>query len=178
MALFLAAYALRASAIDIASPLTLLPVLRDWAFLSFLTIIFVVDLQDMVVFDSVSLSAAGFAFAANVALGDDPKNLLVGAVVGGGFFFLQYVLSRGRWIGGGDIRLGVMMGMMLGFPLVILALFAAYMIGACVALGLMAAGKARWNGQMAFGTFLGIATVLAMFFGRQALVWYASLLGF
>ncbi len=40
----------------------------------------------------------------------------VAAVVGAGFFLLQYVVSRGRWIGGGDIRIGAMMGMMLGFP--------------------------------------------------------------
>ncbi|MFA5853908.1 MAG: prepilin peptidase [Patescibacteria group bacterium] len=177
MVLFLAACALRISAIDFTVPLSLLPLLRDWVFISFLTIIFVVDLRDMVVFDSVTLPAAAFALFVNIVLGHDAVNLLLAAVVGAGFFLLQYVVSRGRWIGGGDIRIGAMMGAMLGFPLVILALFAAYIVGAFVALGLMAAGKAKWTGQMAFGTFLSVATVLAMFFGQHAMNWYASLLG-
>jgi len=69
-----------------------------------------------------------------------------------------------------------MMGMMLGFPGVVLALFAAYITGALVALGLLAAGKARWSGQMAFGTFLSVGTVLALFFGQPIMAWYASLL--
>lgn len=178
MALFLTAAFLRAPMIDSAMPMTFLPLLRDAAFISFLTIVFVVDLRDMVVFDSVTLPAAGIAFLANLALGFDPISLLLAAAIGAGFFLLQYVVSRGRWIGGGDIRIGAMMGMMLGFPLIILALFAAYIVGALVALGLMAAGKAKWTGQMAFGTFLSVATVLALFFGQDAMNWYAVLLGF
>lgn len=177
MALFLLAGLLRAPTIDVAAPFTLLPFLRDWIFISFLTVVFVIDLRDMVVFDSVTLPAAGLAFLINIVLGHDVLNLLLAAVVGAGFFLLQYVVSRGRWIGGGDIRIGAMMGMMLGFPLVILALFAAYIVGAIVALGLMAAGKAKWTGQMAFGTFLSVATVLALFFGQDAMNWYATLLG-
>jgi prepilin signal peptidase PulO-like enzyme (type II secretory pathway) len=153
-----------------------LPLLRDWIFISFLTVVFVIDLRHGG-FDSVTLPAAGLAFLINIVLGHDVLNLLLAAVVGAGFFLLQYIVSRGRWIGGGDIRIGAMMGMMLGFPLVILALFAAYIVGAIVALGLMAAGKAKWTGQMAFGTFLSVATVLALFFGQDAMNWYATLLG-
>ncbi len=178
MALFLAAYALHAASLGPDGTASLLPLLRDWFFIAVLTIIFVVDLRDMVVFDSVTLPAAAIAFLANVALGAKPLNLLLAAAIGAGFFLLQYVISRGRWIGGGDIRIGAMMGMMLGFPQVILALFVAYMTGALVAVSLLAAGKAKWTGQMAFGTFLSVATVLALFFGQQAMNWYASLLGY
>lgn len=177
-ALFLAAYALHAPAIVAGGSLSLLPLLRDWFFIAVLTIVFVVDLRDMVVFDSVTLPAAAIAFLANVALGADPLNLLLAAAIGAGFFLLQYAISRGRWIGGGDIRIGAMMGMMLGFPQVILALFAAYIGGALVAVGLLAAGRAKWTGQMAFGTFLSAATVLVLFFGQPAIDWYASLLGY
>lgn len=151
-------------------------ILRDWLFIAALTVIFVIDLLDMTVFDSVTLPMIALAFIFNLALGMNPLNLLMAAAVGGGFFLLQYVISRGRWIGGGDIRIGAMLGMMLGFPGVILALFLAYVGGAITALGLLAAGRARWSGQMAFGTFLSVAAVATMFFGPGVLAWYASLL--
>ncbi len=176
MALFVASFLLHESAVGISHDV--FATLRDWFFIAVLTVVFVIDLRDMVVFDSVTLPAAAIAFVANVALGADPLNLLLAAAVGGGFFLVQYVVSRGRWIGGGDIRIGAMMGMMLGFPQVLLALFAAYVLGALAAIGLLAAGKAKWSGRMAFGTFLSVATIAVLFFGRPALGWYASLLGF
>jgi len=156
----------------------LLLMARDWIFIAALTTIFVIDLRDMVVFDSVTLPMIVIAFLFNLAAGADPLNLFLASLAGAGFFLFQYVISRGRWIGGGDIRIGGMMGMMLGFPGVVLALFAAYITGALAALGLLAAGKARWSGQMAFGTFLSVGTLLALFFGQRIMVWYASMLAF
>lgn len=152
--------------------------LRDWVFIAALMIVFVIDLRDMVVFDSVTLPMVVVAFLFNFAAGHDPRNLFLAALAGAGFFLFQYVISNGRWIGGGDIRIGGMMGMMLGFPGVVLALFMSYVIGAVAALGLLAAGKARWSGQMAFGTFLSVGTVLVLFFGQPIMAWYASLLAF
>lgn len=156
----------------------LLPMLRDWVFIAGLTVIFVIDLLDMVVFDTVAIPMAVVAFAFSLAAGAKPLDLLLGALVGGGFFLLQYAVSKGRWIGGGDIRIGAMMGMMLGFPGVLLALFISYVTGALTALVLLAMGKAKWSGQMAFGTFLSVGTVLTLFFGQHVLAWYASLLSF
>ncbi len=174
--LFLAAYFARGGEAGLAAqPLVFL---RDALFIAGLTVIFVIDLLDMVVFDSVTLPLAALAFLLNLALGAHPLNLVLAAIVGGGFFMLQYVVSRGRWIGGGDIRIGAMMGMMLGFPRILLAVFAAYMVGALVALALIAAGKARWSGRIAFGTFLSLATVGTLLFGQPLLDWYASLLGY
>jgi len=175
MALFLCAFWLRGGEAGVFGG-DLLLMVRDWIFIAALTVIFVIDLRDMVVFDSVTLPMIAIAFLLNLAAGADPANLLVAALTGAGFFLFQYLVSRGAWIGGGDIRIGGMMGMMLGFPGVVLALFAAYVIGALAALGLLAAGKARWSGQMAFGTFLSVGTVLALFFGQPIMAWYASLL--
>jgi len=177
MLLFLTAFWLRGGDAGVLSGGFLL-MARDWVFIAALTIVFVVDLRDMVVFDSVTLPMIVIAFLFNFAAGADPVNLFLAALAGAGFFLFQYAVSRGRWVGGGDIRIGGMMGMMLGFPGVLLALFAAYVTGAVAALGLLAAGKARWSGQMAFGTFLSVGTVLALFFGQRIMAWYASLLAF
>jgi prepilin signal peptidase PulO-like enzyme (type II secretory pathway) len=176
MFLFLTAFWLRGGDAGVLSG-GLLLTLRDWVFIAALTVVFVVDLRDMVVFDSVTLPMIAIAFLFNLAAGVDPINLFLAALAGAGFFLFQYVVSRGRWIGGGDVRIGGMMGMMLGFPGVLLALFASYILGALFALGLLAGGKARWGGQMAFGTFLSVGTVLALFFGQDIMAWYVSMLG-
>jgi prepilin signal peptidase PulO-like enzyme (type II secretory pathway) len=176
-ALFLLAYCLHGGEVGLlngAAP----ALLRDWLFIAGLTVIFVVDLLDMVVFDSVTIPLAIIAFFFNLALGANPLDLLLAALIGGGFFLLQYVVSRGRWIGGGDIRIGAMMGMMLGFQGVLAALFLSYISGAIIGLALMAAGKAKWTSHLAFGTFLSGATIIILFFGHSLLAWYASFLSF
>ena len=176
MALFLTAYWLRGGDAGVLGGTTLL-MLRDWLFIAALTVVFVVDLLDMVVFDSVVLPMAAIAFLLNVAVGMPWQGLLLASAIGAGFFLLQYLISRGRWVGGGDVRIGAMMGAMLGVPGVVLALFVSYVAGALVALGLLASGKARWSGQMAFGTFLSIGTLVALFFGTSIMAWYAAFVG-
>jgi len=174
-ALFLTAFWLHGGAVGLLGG-EALPILRDWLFVAGLTVVFVIDLKDMVVFDSVTIPMAVLAFIFSLATGAQPLNLLLAALVGGGFFLVQYAVSRGRWIGGGDIRIGAMMGMMLGFPGVLLALFLSYVGGALTALVLLALGKAKWSSQMAFGTFLSAATLVVLFFGQRLLAWYASFL--
>lgn len=174
-ALFAAAFAVHGGEVGVLGG-GLPALLRDWVFIAGLTVIFVVDLKDMLVFDSVVLPMAAVAFFFNLATGGRALGLLLAAAVGGGFFLLQYAVSKGRWIGGGDIRIGAMMGLMLGFPGILLALFLSYVMGALTALGLLVAGKAKWSSQMAFGTFLSVGTLLTLFFGQRVLAWYASLL--
>ncbi len=175
MVLFLTAYAVRGGTAGLFGG-EWLGFVRDLVFISALTVIFVVDLLDMVVFDSVTLPMIGVAAAFNLAMGADPLTLLWAVLAGSGFFLFQYLVSRGRWIGGGDIRIGAMIGAMLGFPGVVAALFIAYVIGALTALALLAMKKTTWSSQLAFGTFLSLATAAVLLYGDRLWGWYAGLL--
>ncbi|MBT6691130.1 prepilin peptidase [Candidatus Parcubacteria bacterium] len=146
-----------------------------WAMTAFLIIIFVYDLKYYLVLDIVVLPAVVIAFIVNLFLGFSFLNLLLAAVVGGGFFLLQFVVSKGRWIGGGDIRVGLLMGALLGWPQLLTALFAAYMLGAVISVGLLAADKKNWSDKVPFGTFLSVATFLVLLYGNQLVHWYWSL---
>ena len=99
-------------------------------------------------------------------------SMLLAAFVASGFFFLQFVISKGRWIGGGDIRLGLLMGVILGWPNILVALMLAYVLGAVVGLLLVATRKADMKSAVPFGTFLTVATVVAMFYGNRIVEWY------
>ena len=147
-------------------------------FSSFLIIIFVYDLKYYLILDEVVIPAAIFAFLVNLSLGLSFWNLALAGLIGGGFFLIQFLISKGRWIGGGDIRLGVLMGLMLGFPLILVAFFVAYLVGAIVGLVLISLGKKKMSSQIPFGTFLSAATFFTFLYGQEFFDWYLNLINY
>jgi len=111
----------------------------------------------------------------NLALGFSLWNLLVSGIIGSGFFLLQFLISGGKWIGGGDIRLGLLMGLALGWPGVIAAIIISYFLGSLVGLGLIAAGKKRWGSEIPLGVFLAAGTIIDLFWQERILDWYWNL---
>lgn len=91
------------------------------------------------------------------------------------FFFLMHHFSQGRWVGGGDAKLGFVLGLWLGWPLGFLGLFAAYIIGAVVGAGLMLFKKITLKSQVPFGPFLIVGAWLAYIWGDRILEWYGVL---
>lgn len=153
-----------------------LHVLRYWIFLAYLVIIFVYDLRHMLIIDRFTIPAMIFAILMNVWLGTVPAwSILVGALVLAGFFWVQFLVSRGTWVGGGDIRMGALMGFMLGLEQGLVALFLAYVLGAAVGLMMMASGKATRKTPVPFGSFLAVATVAVLLFGQSLIGWYFGL---
>jgi len=151
--------------------------LRDVFFLTVLIVIFVYDwLYQEVLVNLVWLAVIiGFLFNYYYH-GFSVDSMVIGAFAAGGFFGLQYLISRGRWIGGGDVRLGFMMGVWLGWPSVIWALFVAYVLGAVAAVYLLVAKKAKRDTKLAFGTFLAIGTLCAIYHGEEMVNWYMNLI--
>lgn len=150
---------------------------RDSIILFLLLFTFVYDLLYQEILDEVTLYPAVILFVLSLVFDwKSVESLLFGMLAGAGFFLLQYVLSKGRWIGGGDIRLGAFMGVILGWPLILVALLLAYVGGAIISLGLIAFNKKKMKSQVPFGTFLTIATVAAIFWGDSLVSWYIKFL--
>ena len=147
------------------------------AYASFLIVIFVYDLRKYLILDSVIVPASILAILGNILLGGSWRSMLLAAVAGAGFFALQFIVSGGRWIGGGDIRLGALMGLMLSWPMVIVALMIAYILGSISGLALILSGTKTLKSKIPFGTFLSFATFLTLLYGDQLLSWYLGLLG-
>lgn len=92
------------------------------------------------------------------------------ALIGGGFFALQWVLSRGRWVGSGDIGLGLGLGFLAGSVTnIFLALGVAYVVGAIVASGLLLLGRKKRSDAVAFAPFLAAGGFIVVFFGEVLL---------
>ncbi|MBI4090963.1 MAG: prepilin peptidase [Candidatus Komeilibacteria bacterium] len=143
----------------------------------FLILIFAYDLMHYLILDSVILLSAIVTFIGNLLLGVSWSSMLIAGSVTAGFFAAQFVLSRGRWIGGGDIRLGFLMGVMLGWPVVLAALFISYVAGSIIGVGLIAFGKKTLQSKVPFGTFLTAATFVSLFWGQELITWYLGKLG-
>jgi prepilin signal peptidase PulO-like enzyme (type II secretory pathway) len=87
------------------------------------------------------------------------------------FFFGLIWISRGKWIGGGDVKLGFLVGAIVGWPKILFVLFFAYLIGAIASLVLIALKKKTWKSQIPFGPFLVTGTLIVMFFSEQIQFW-------
>jgi prepilin signal peptidase PulO-like enzyme (type II secretory pathway) len=92
------------------------------------------------------------------------------------FFFLAIILiSSGYWMGLGDFKLAILMGLFLGFPKILVALFLAFLIGAIIGVALIISGKRTLKSQIPFGPFLVLGTFLALFFGKKIIDCYLNL---
>jgi leader peptidase (prepilin peptidase) / N-methyltransferase len=165
------------NSVQITNYKLLITVFRDWFIISIMIIIFIYDLRWYLILDRVTLPACFIVFLFNLYLGINWQNLLISGIIGGSFFLLQYVVSRGKWIGGGDIRLGLLMGFALGWPNILLAILLAYIIGAFISIGLIISKKKGWDSQIPLGIFLSTATIITLFWGSNILNWYFNILG-
>ncbi len=96
-----------------------------------------------------------------------------GLLVGGGLFYVLFQVSGGKWIGGGDVKLGYALGVSVGGPWnSLLLLFVASLLGTAVTLPLLVTKKAKASTRIPFGPFLIIAAVIVKLFGASILTWY------
>jgi leader peptidase (prepilin peptidase) / N-methyltransferase len=102
---------------------------------------------------------------------------LAAAVIISGLFWLLHKISKGKWIGYGDVKLAIPLGLLAGTPLkAFLLLFAASTIGMVIALPMIMRGKATGKTKLPFGPLLIAGTILVVLFGARAIDWYLSLL--
>jgi len=104
------------------------------------------------------------------------ESFVYGIILGFSFFAFQYFVSKGRWIGGGDVRLGLFIGALLGWEKTVLAVLVAYWLGAFFGLFLLFSKKGKMNSEVPLGTFLTAGTLFAMYFGEYIINWYFKFL--
>ncbi len=107
----------------------------------------------------------------------DLAKLTASIATASGVFYLLYELSKGKWLGFGDVRLGLLTGNLLADPaLSLLMIFLASLGGSLAALPLLASGRKKLSSQLPYGPFLIAATFIAYLFGQNLINWYEKLL--
>ncbi|MEX0877641.1 MAG: prepilin peptidase [Candidatus Spechtbacterales bacterium] len=90
-------------------------------------------------------------------------------------FALMHFLSKGRAMGFGDVKLAFFMGLFLGYPAVLTAMFIAFLMGAIIGMGLMVLGRSTMKSRVPFGPFLVAGTLMALFWSESLSSWYINL---
>ena len=148
----------------------------------FLIIIFVYDFKhyiipDKIIFPAILIMGSWYLLA-SIAFDFYTKNNMLNGIysaLGASLFFLFMVLvSQGKWMGMGDVKLAFFMGLFLGFPKIITALVLAVFIGAAIGVILIFFGKKNLKSKIPFGPFLVAGTFLTLFFEHEIMNFYLS----
>lgn len=145
-------------------------------YIAILLAIAVMDLERMVVLNSVIFPATAVALFLSPLLPDvgllDP---LYGALLGFGALLAAYLLSRGG-MGAGDVKLAACIGAANGFPLVLVSLVLAILSAGTVAVFLLTAKLKGRKDVMPFGTFLATAAIVTLLWGQTIQDTYLDLI--
>lgn len=97
----------------------------------------------------------------------------MGLVAFGGLFYILFQVSQGKWIGGGDVKLGFVLGAWLANPLLsLLAIFVASLVGSLVAVGISLRKPLTRQTKLPFGPLLIFGFIIAFLFGAQLIAAY------
>ncbi len=135
-------------------------------------------LPDKIVFPLIALAVV---YVVSVAAYEGDWKLALsaasGALVISGLFYLIFQISNGKWIGGGDVKLGVVLGLLAGGVVPsFLLLFVASLAGLAATVPMVVQGKAHRKTQLPFGPFLIAGLIVVVLFGANIIDWYSGLL--
>jgi leader peptidase (prepilin peptidase) / N-methyltransferase len=138
---------------------------------SSLIAIFFIDLEhgiipNKIVYPAVIISLLYLAVFHTTSL---PQYIL-SALAAFVFFFLLYVFTKKKGMGLGDVKFALLMGLILGFPGIVIALYIAFLTGAFIACMLVLWRKKKFGGgTVPFGPFLVLGTLISLFVG--GIIW-------
>ncbi len=131
-----------------------------------------IDLSHQIIPDVITLPGIILGVAANLVTGRVTWiESLLGIAAGAGIFVVIILASRGG-MGGGDMKLGAMLGAFLGWKLGLLAILLGVLAGGVVALGLLLLGRKGRKEAIPFGPFLALGGAVTFLWGDTLLGWY------
>lgn len=142
------------------------------------------DAKWFLLLDTMNITLAGVSLVyatLSVVVGGGEVGQTVVSIVGSvaimsGIYGALYLVSRGEWIGFGDVKLGIGLGLLLmTWQQAFIGLFAANLIGCLIILPGMMTGKLTRKSRIPFGPFLIAGTVVGVLWGQSIISWYLTL---
>ncbi len=117
-------------------------------------------LPDKIIFPGIAISVLySVFFEPNYFF----ERLLTGLGLAG-FFAIMYVISHGEWIGFGDVKLALFVGLLTGFLLGMFSMLTAIWVGAFWGIGMMLMSRASMKTALPFGCFICSTTIISIIF--------------
>lgn len=138
------------------------------------------ELPDKVVFPLIAVTAlffvGKFIVAGDMSVGTMMLEALYAVAPIAGTYGLLYFISKGAWVGFGDVKLGIALGLLLGWQGALVALVLANFIGFLFVLPGLVSKKLDKGSHVPFGPFLILASVISMLYGSYLVDAYLQLL--
>lgn len=102
-------------------------------------------------------------------------NRIAGMVFGFVFFGILALISRGRGMGLGDVKLSVALGAVFGWPDIVLLTIIAFILGSVFGVAAIVRKKKNLKSVLPFGPFLAVAALVVFFLGDAIIRGYFKL---
>lgn len=140
---------------------------------SLLVVVFIYDLKTQMtpeafVWAALIISALGGWYFGDFGF----LNMLYGGLIGGGILAFLVLVSKEKWMGSGDIKIGLILGFLTGFPVAIFGVFAAFLLGSIAGLIYMKVTNKTMKDTLPFAPFLILSTFISILFGNLVINWY------
>ncbi len=101
-------------------------------------------------------------------------NGIIGGAIGFVFLLIPMLIYQ-KGMGAGDVKLAGLIGMVTGFPMVLVAMFIGVFSGGFVAIMLLLFKIKGRKDAIPYGAFLGFSSIVTLFWGNDILHWYLGL---
>ena len=128
-----------------------------------LIVISIIDWKTFLIPDSLVYFGIGLTFLWQI-FRVNFWNYVLSAIIVSAFFWALVIFSNEKWMGAGDAKLAFWLGLLLGFPQILVALFIAFFSGAIIGLILITFQKKTLKAQIPFGPFLNFSTLLVLIY--------------
>lgn len=156
-------------------------------FLVLLAVLVISDLKwmllpDKIVFPLIFLGMVDAGLRVSLQTGAGlvvyASHVTLGIISLAGIYWLLYTFSKGKWVGYGDVKLSIFIGVVLGWQKTLLVFMLANTIGFLVVAPALALKLLTRKSRVPFGPFLIAGFVIAGLFGDAIIKWYLNLLVF
>ncbi len=144
---------------------------------SILIVVFVYDLKHELILEefvwvALALTLAGAWYFGGFGVFD----MLLGGLICGGIPAILVFVSKEKWMGAGDIKLGFLLGALVGYPQAIFLLFCSFILGSIVGIILLSTKKKGIKDSVPFAPFLILAGLTTLIWGNYFINWYLGYL--
>lgn len=157
--------------------LRIIPILYYLFIVSVLVVVGIIDVKHFLIPTTLTLAATLVSLIYNYfnfssAVFVDHVLAAFSAAI---FFGIIVLVTLRRGMGEGDIFLAFLIGMVLGLKSTLIAIFAAFMLGAIIAILLIILGRKKFGQAVPFGPFLIMGFLVSLYWGEFLLNWYLML---
>jgi leader peptidase (prepilin peptidase)/N-methyltransferase len=149
-------------------------------FITLLIVITFIDFAHQIILDKVILFGMLLGFILGILNNQNIISMLLGSILGGTILYVIAIfgnlLFKKESMGGGDIKFSAMLGIFLGWKLMLLTIFLGFIFASIIGIVFIYLSKAKMDNKIPFGPFLSLASVVSLFLGEDIINWYLNLI--